>query len=241
MNRKKGLWVHCRPKGHSHKTDQGGVLLSRAILPLYARHEKLSLHVKPNHWSKRLPRERQWLCLENTAVQRLQFPGNRAAFVSNRSPRITATGVPTAEETRAKPLTDAGSGQCYHHAKAPMDKIKPLRIAQGHAHLQSLKSILLFSLFKFVMSFMFATSAACHFSEILLQQVLPVKSPFCVLQCVSPALWYPFPNFSFNLTIFLQYNQLPTGKYAVFFHQSPLKILHHLLNWVSNLTKSMNC
>lgn len=134
---KKDFWVHCRPRSPSHTADQVGVLLPRAILPLYDRQNshkvsaKLSVHGKPNlnHWSKHLPRQGRWLCLENTAVQRLQFPGNRAAFVSNRSPRITVTGVPTAEETRAKPLTDAGSGQCYHHVKAPMDKIKPLRTA----------------------------------------------------------------------------------------------------------------
>lgn len=230
---KKDFWVHCRPKGPSHTADQSGVLLSRAILPLYARHEKLSLHGKPNlnHWSKRLPRQG----LENTAVQRLQFPGNRAAFVSNRSPRITVTGVPTAEETRAKPLADAGSGQCCHHNKAPMDKIKPLRTARGHTqhfHLQSLKFVLLLILFKFVISVYHICSMSLlrDFSPTSIASKIPPL-------CISPALWYPFPNF-FPLTLILQPT---TGNHAVFFHQSPLKILQHLLNWVSNLTKNINC
>lgn len=80
--------------------------------------------------SKRLPSHGLWLSSENAAVQGLQFPGNRTAFVPNRSAGIPVTGVSSAEETRAKPLTDAGSGQgCYHQIRSSMYKINPLRIA----------------------------------------------------------------------------------------------------------------
>lgn len=82
--------------------------------------------------SKRLSRHGLWLYLENAAVQGLQFPGNRTAFVSNRSMRITTTGVSNTEETRAKPLTDAGSRQCcYCQIKSLCIKFNPSELLQG--------------------------------------------------------------------------------------------------------------
>lgn len=138
--KKKELKCTCRRKSYcpSYTAEKGSVLLSRAILLHYSKqnspkvNEKLQLHGRPkmHSLSKRLSRHGLWLYLENAAVRGLRFPRNRTAFVSHPSTGITGTGVPNAEETRAKPLTDVGSGQCcYHRIKSPMYKIKPLRIA----------------------------------------------------------------------------------------------------------------
>lgn len=93
----------------------------------------------------------------------------------------------------------------------------------------------------------FYSSLSCHLCLPHLQHVTSPTSivnkitPLCFTVHFTCSLTSTSKFLSFNLILFLQHNQLPTGKYAVFFHQSPLKVLQHLLNWVSNLTKNMNC